>query len=182
MGRRGLPAGFGLRRGGREAPPAAAVAVGAGRAVEGEGAGRVRVAALAFEQLLLVLSLLLLHLLQLLPGDLLGVHGLPAARRGMGVVSRPPRALLRVLFLSPFGPAVLEPDLHTEQREAINTQRTGPPRWPGRWEGGGGEKRSSGLPRPPLRGAGSPHPQDRASERRRAGEGAGRDIHTSLTG
>lgn len=145
---RGLPARLGLGRGGREASPASAVAVGAGGAVQGEAAGRVQVAALAFEELLLVLALLLLHLLQLLTGDLLGVHGLPAARRGVGVVSRPPRALLRVLFLSPFGPTVLEPDLHTEQREAINTQRTGPPRRPGR---GGGRSAARVAPVHPSR-------------------------------
>lgn len=126
VGRRGLPAGLRLGWGGREAPPAAAVAVRAGRAVQGEAAGRVEVAALAFEELFLVFAFLLLHLLQLFAGDLLGVHGFPAARRGVRVVSRPPRAFLRVLFLSPFGPAVLEPDLHTEQREAVNTQRTSP--------------------------------------------------------
>lgn len=168
VGWRRLPAGLGLGRSGRETPPAAAVAVGAGRAVEGEAAGRVQVAALAFEQLLLVLALLLLHLLQLLTGDLLGVHRLPAAGGGVGVVSRPPRAFLRVLFLSPFGPAVLEPDLHTEQREAINTQRTGPPRWPGLGEG-----EAQLRPPPSTRSrCRQPHPWDWAAARRRASEGA----------
>lgn len=68
---------------------------------------------LRLEQLPLLLPLLLLRPFPLPACDLLGVHGLAAARGRVGVVSRPPWTFLCVLLFSPFSTSVLEPDLHT---------------------------------------------------------------------
>ena len=98
----------------------AAVAVGAARRVEAVPGEQL---VLGLEQLPLLLALLLLGALSLAPGDLLGVHGLPAARGGVGVVGRPPRTLLGVLLLPPFGASVLEPHLRAHARTHTGTHR-----------------------------------------------------------
>lgn len=85
--------------------------------MEGHGRRGVLVASLVPQHLLLLLSLLLLHLLQLLPGNLFWVHGLSTAGGGMRIMGWSSRTFLGVLFLSPLGSAVLEPDLRTPDNE-----------------------------------------------------------------
>lgn len=98
-------------------------------AVALRAAGRVEALArekfaLRLQQLPLLLSLLLLRPLALPPCDLLGVHGLAAARGRVGVVSGPPRPFLRVFLLPPFGSSVLEPHLHTHRAHTRSNAET----------------------------------------------------------
>lgn len=74
--------------------------------------------ALRLQQFPLLLPLLLLGALLLPPRDLFGIHGLAAARGGVGVVGGSPRALLRVLLFPPFCSSVLEPNLPTNTQTA----------------------------------------------------------------
>lgn len=72
--------------------------------------------AVALQQSALLFAPLLLGALSVSSGNLLGVHGLPAATGGVGVVCWTTRALLRVFLLPPFGPSVLEPHLRATCR------------------------------------------------------------------
>ena len=87
--------------------------------------------ALRLQQLPFLLALLLLSTLLLPPGDLLGIHGLAAARGWVGVVGRSSRTFLCVLLFPPFCPSVLEPNLCTnteaQKRDHVCLHKVGFP-------------------------------------------------------
>ena len=78
---------------------------------------------LRLQQPALLLSFLLLQPVQLSPGDLVRVHGLPAAGGGVRVVRWSPGTFLCVLFFPPFGPAILKPYLQRQGDIALVSRR-----------------------------------------------------------